>query len=207
MFALARLDTLLPPGVEPADRVREIDILNENRLTEDAAEHHKLTIFKKSVASQKYMNFVLQLNASVANVKVSMVDTSSRPSILSILSFLDAINSIVDAVPPFATQSRFGNPAFREFLGQLATQAPSLTRDMLSRISPDLATAPGFVEQLCAYLNDCFGNIRRLDYGTGHELNFVCWMYCLCADVPGVIAASDHPAMVWLFCLILSLSE
>lgn len=33
--------------------------------------------------------------------------------------------------------------------------------------------------ELAAYLSDGFGNSVRIDYGTGHELSFICFLYCL----------------------------
>lgn len=30
--------------------------------------------------------------------------------------------------------------------------------------------------ELSAYINECFGNRVRIDYGTGHETSFVVWM-------------------------------
>lgn len=33
--------------------------------------------------------------------------------------------------------------------------------------------------ELAGYLLDSFGNPVRIDYGTGHELHFVLWMYAL----------------------------
>ena len=37
----------------------------------------------------------------------------------------------------------------------------------------------GATQELVAYLLDSFGNPVRIDYGTGHELHFIIWMYCL----------------------------
>jgi serine/threonine-protein phosphatase 2A activator len=37
----------------------------------------------------------------------------------------------------------------------------------------------GATLELAAYLLDSFGNPVRIDYGTGHELHFIIWMYCL----------------------------
>lgn len=43
-------------------------------------------------------------------------------------------------------------------------------------LPPELAPAAG---ELNPYLLDSFGNAWRIDYGTGHELAFVCLLYCL----------------------------
>ena len=37
------------------------------------------------------------------------------------------------------------------------------------------------VDVLCLYLHASFGDARRIDYGTGHELNFLCFLYALTA--------------------------
>ena len=45
-----------------------------------------------------------------------------------------------------------------------------------------LYPVPGFeraVPELKAYLTDSFGSYERIDYGTGHELNFVAFLFCL----------------------------
>jgi serine/threonine-protein phosphatase 2A activator len=34
-------------------------------------------------------------------------------------------------------------------------------------------------EELAVYLTESFGNSVRIDYGTGHELNFVIFLMCL----------------------------
>ena len=33
--------------------------------------------------------------------------------------------------------------------------------------------------ELTPYLTESFGNATRIDYGTGHETNFMTWLYCL----------------------------
>jgi hypothetical protein len=36
-----------------------------------------------------------------------------------------------------------------------------------------------YVEELCPYICDAFGNSIRIDYGTGHELNMILFYMCL----------------------------
>ncbi|KAM0682852.1 Serine/threonine-protein phosphatase 2A activator [Mitosporidium daphniae] len=63
--------------------------------------------------------------------------------------------------PPLAT--RYGNAAFRRFISAVES-------DVLPKIA-DL--------ELRTYLLESFGNPLRIDYGTGHELMFICFLTIL----------------------------
>ncbi|KAL0587060.1 hypothetical protein ABG067_003400 [Albugo candida] len=52
---------------------------------------------------------------------------------------------------------------------------------------------PAIVE-LETYLNESFGNAVRIDYGTGHETNFIVWLVCL--HKLGFLRQEDFPAIV-----------
>lgn len=45
-------------------------------------------------------------------------------------------------------------------------------------LPPDLRPA---VVELSPYFQQSFGNVTRLDYGTGHETSFIAFLYCLAA--------------------------
>ena len=47
---------------------------------------------------------------------------------------------------------------------------------------------------MVAYFGEAWGNRSRIDYGSGMELNFLCWMICL--ERLGVVQESDHVALV-----------
>ena len=45
-----------------------------------------------------------------------------------------------------------------------------------------LSTAPGFasaIPEIKVYWEESFGHYERIDYGTGHELNFVAFLFCM----------------------------
>jgi serine/threonine-protein phosphatase 2A activator len=69
---------------------------------------------------------------------------------------------------------RFGNKAFRTWLERLATNCD----EMIFKFCP----IDGFkkaIPELKTYLMESFGSYERIDYGTGHELNFIVFLLCL----------------------------
>eukprot|EP01117_Protostelium_nocturnum_P000652 TRINITY_DN1075_c0_g1_i2.p1 TRINITY_DN1075_c0_g1~~TRINITY_DN1075_c0_g1_i2.p1 ORF type:complete len:288 (+),score=56.58 TRINITY_DN1075_c0_g1_i2:685-1548(+) len=44
------------------------------------------------------------------------------------------------------------------------------------------------------YFLHCFGDKQRIDYGSGHELNFVIWLFCL--NQLNIVKSEDYPALV-----------
>lgn len=69
---------------------------------------------------------------------------------------------------------RFGNKAFRIWLDKVLASSS----EEVSKLSndPDFTKA---VPEIKVYLEESFGSYERLDYGTGHELNFVVFLFCL----------------------------
>ena len=69
---------------------------------------------------------------------------------------------------------RFGNKAFRTWLEKVQA---TIAEDMRA-----FSTAPGWeraIPEISIYLQESFGEHSRIDYGTGHELNFVAFLFCL----------------------------
>lgn len=52
----------------------------------------------------------------------------------------------------------------------------------------------GAAVELSSYLAESFGNATRIDYGTGHETNFVVLLFCLAKL--GVFSQQDRKALV-----------
>ena len=102
-------------------------------------------------------------------------DTLS-PAVTTILAILDKVEDVAQRSPPESQgDSRFGNKGFRDFIDLLAAESPSWHRD-LGIASEDM------VVEISTYLKQSFGNRTRIDYGSGHELNFMLWLLCLYQD-------------------------
>jgi len=80
---------------------------------------------------------------------------------------------VVSRCPPEdQAGSRFGNKGFRDFLDTVAKEQSSWHEKL--GVKPDNA-----IVEVSTYFLQSFGNRTRIDYGSGHELNFVVWLLCL----------------------------
>ncbi|KAJ2816659.1 Serine/threonine-protein phosphatase 2A activator 2, partial [Coemansia erecta] len=87
-----------------------------------------------------------------------------------LLALLENVKQANEDITPLDTKSRFGNPAFRDFYDKCEKELPS----WLAEIVP-----ADNIEEVATYVKESFGNRRRIDYGTGHELNFLAFLLCL----------------------------
>lgn len=81
---------------------------------------------------------------------------------------------MVKETPPIEQPMRFGNRAFRVWLDKVLASSSEEVGKLSS--DPDFSKA---VPEIKVYLEESFGSYERLDYGTGHELNFVVFLFCL----------------------------
>ncbi|KAK5747260.1 Serine/threonine-protein phosphatase 2A activator 2 [Elasticomyces elasticus] len=149
---------------------------------------HKL--FLDSKTHDLIVSFVFTLADSVRDRTVSDVKGSAAatdPAILALLAVLDEAEEKVKQCPPLDTGSRFGNPAFRDFLDQVNEALPTWHQKL--GVKDETAT-----DEVSAYLAQSFGNGTRIDYGSGHELNFILWLLCL--RQLSLIPDSAFPALV-----------
>lgn len=134
------------------------------------------------------LSFVFSLSESAVDRKISSVSLSSvHPSILRVLSILDSIEETIASCPP-ADQggSRFGNPVFRQFIDNVSTQTPSWHTNLG-------LSSPSTITEVSTYLEHSLGNRARIDYGSGHELNFIIWLLCL--NRLALLPESTFPAL------------
>ena len=151
---------------------------------------HKL--FLASPAHDLIASFVFHLSDSVRGLTISDVkksDAASVPAIIALLAVLDEAEELLKASPPTDTGSRFGNPAFRDFLQKVDAALPTWHAKI--GITDEKAQ-----EEVSTYISNAFGSGVRIDYGSGHELNFVLWLLCL--RQLSVLKDSTFPALTLL---------
>lgn len=145
------------------------------------------TKFLQSPTCSLVQAFVFNIADSVQDRAVSSVkDSDITDTVGKILRILREAEKILDACPPEDTGSRFGNPVFRTFLDQLSSALPSWHAQLG-------LTSPAQIDEISTYLAHSFGNKRRIDYGSGHELNFFLWLLCL--NRLGLLPPSTFPAL------------
>ena len=129
--------------------------------------------FLKSKTCTLVQAWIFGLSDSVRERSVRSVNDSDLTStIRKILKILEEAEDILEKCPPEDTGSRFGNPVFQTFLDEIAKALPQWHANL------DL-THVEEIEEISTYLQHSFGNRSRIDYGSGHELNFFLWLLCL----------------------------
>lgn len=134
-------------------------------------EDHKL--FLKSETCTLVEAFVYGIADSVRDRAISSIKpTEKTENVDKIVAILSEAETLLDKCPPEDTGSRFGNPVFRTYLDEVDTALPSWHATLG-------LTNPSQVDEISTYLAHSFGNKQRIDYGSGHELNFTIWLLCL----------------------------
>lgn len=146
-------------------------------------------LFLASSTESLIRAWVFGLAEAVVDTPCSAVkDADLSDRVKTLITILDETETYISRCPPDEQGgSRFGNKAFRGFL--------DLVKQSSTRWHQGLGVQdPAAIGELSAYLEESFGNRNRIDYGSGHELNFVIWLLCLYQL--GLIQQSDFKPLV-----------
>ncbi|KAF1927757.1 serine/threonine-protein phosphatase 2A activator 2 [Didymella exigua CBS 183.55] len=148
-------------------------------------EDHQL--FLGSATCTLVQAFIFAIADSVQDRPVSSIkDSDITDTVGKITRILQAAETLQAECPPEDTGSRFGNPVFRTFLDKIEAALPSWH----AQLGLDDAAQ---VDEISTYLLHAFGNRQRIDYGSGHELNFFLWLLCL--NRCGLLRPATFPAL------------
>ena len=132
---------------------------------------HDLALFQSSATHELLLSFVTDLNNSVLNLPNS-APTIESAVVTNLLRILDHVaNTIAEFPPEDDAGSRFGNKSFQGFYDAVWERAAGW------HALAGVELPPGAVEEMARYFCESFGNRTRIDYGSGHELNFIAWLH------------------------------
>eukprot|EP01060_Flectonema_neradi_P018351 TRINITY_DN2515_c0_g2_i1.p1 TRINITY_DN2515_c0_g2~~TRINITY_DN2515_c0_g2_i1.p1 ORF type:complete len:317 (+),score=49.63 TRINITY_DN2515_c0_g2_i1:48-998(+) len=119
--------------------------------------------------------FLSILNDSVKGMTATEGQAKPKGTALKgIEDHIDELYSIIDDIPlQDLSQQRYGNKAFKTWHARMCDKSIPVFENLLPDKHKSLAP------EIAVYWKDAFGNDTRIDYGTGHELNFVMVLYCL----------------------------
>jgi serine/threonine-protein phosphatase 2A activator len=139
----------------------------------------EVEFFRESEGLSRIMAFILSLCESVIGIKCSEIPEPST-AVVKIIDILNKMDYWLEEIPLSDEPQRFGNPVFKIFI------------ERLNNFSLNLF--PEWEIELRSYFLNSFGNSIRLDYGTGHELNFFIFLTCL--DLLGYFSNSNFVTII-----------
>lgn len=152
-----------------------------------------LNQFQNSDTKRNLLGFILSLQDSVQGKHRSQ--TLCSPNCANVNVIIDAISRWVDETPPLESPQRYGNKAFTILQHKMMDLGHQLVRALLLTrpFGQGLIESQADVE-LNTYLSQSFGDPTRIDYGTGHELNFIALLlvlFCL-----GYLEDTDRESLI-----------
>lgn len=150
-----------------------------------------LEIFQESQVYKDLISYVERLATSVHGLELTDKSLPRPSTIEALLQLFDEINTIIDDHPvKVETSSRFGKIEFRDFFDDLKSQSETLVHHLSSEFTNQQEV------DISVYLTNSFGDRERIDYGSGHELNFLCFLLCL--DKINYLTPQCDPSVVLL---------
>ena len=137
-----------------------------------------LTTFFSLPVYAKYVEFVIHLRDSVKSRSIK--STPRLPEYKIYEDFFTELSKKLAETPANPGPMHFGNTAFKDF----HAKAVETSKNFCEKLVASLKVDPSYAPELQTYLNDCWGSEIRIDYGTGHELNFMVFLFCVNSLVP-----------------------
>ena len=109
-------------------------------------------------------------------MKISEMPPTKNECLLQFDPLFERLEQIFANNPPKKGEARFDDPVFKRFHDELTSKFTDIMNETI--LSPK-NMPENIIIELKTYFLDSFGNQFRIDYGTGHELNFFCFLLIL----------------------------
>lgn len=139
-----------------------------------------MTKWQVSKAFKHYTDFILSMSAAVKGIKISDVNKDIGETNRLLVVQLTQMESWIQDIPPEAQRLRYGNPSFVKWHDRLKMECYKLVSAIAAEGVRMEKLTPEAVHEMCGYFGDSFGSPVRIDYGTGHEMNFAIFLMILC---------------------------
>lgn len=159
------------PPLPPPPDTSALEFTKPSRRILSKKDHD---LFLASPTHDLLVAFVFGLADAVVDTPISAVSKKTpSPVVQSILDILDNVEDVISRSPADEQgDSRFGNRGFRDFIDLTAKEHTAWHKKL--GMSDEKA-----ITEVSTYFLQSFGNRTRIDYGSGHELNFMVWLLCL----------------------------
>ena len=148
--------------------------------------------FVASPAYKEILDFIYAIQSELKGMKKSSMPATTNECLLNFEPLFNKLEEIYNNNPPKKGDARFDDPVFKRFHEELTNK---FTDIMNSTILSPKNMPKNIIIELKTYFLDSFGNQFRLDYGTGHELNFFCMLLILYKS--GVYTKKDFPYLIF----------
>lgn len=164
--------------VEESPKINDLDTIPDG-LYKEIYRYEDMAIWQKSPAKHNIIDFISRISNCIMG-KSSIVDNETIEKLMKLPIFqesltirlLDRLEKLINDTPPTLDVNKsgnFGDLQFRYIYDTMRSDA-FLKDDLL------LENAP---KGVLGYFYLSWGDRTRLDYGTGHELNFLCHLYSI----------------------------
>ena len=136
-----------------------------------------MTKFTRSPAFKDIVSFLYNIQYKIKGMKKSQVESQSSNEFLKEFDNLyNKLEELYIKHPPKEGNEKYTDPVFKRFHTDLNADYENI---MQSTILKSDKIPKNLILELKPYFMDSFGNPSRMDYGTGHELNYLCFLYVL----------------------------
>ncbi|ELP93343.1 serine/threonine protein phosphatase 2A regulatory subunit B', putative [Entamoeba invadens IP1] len=149
-----------------------------------------LPFWESSIAYNRLFQTLHILNDSIKKMEFDSPKIKITPHITEMVNQLGRLSVFIDEIPPVNLEkSRYGNISFRTWHQRIEKYSlETLHKALLPEEFHSL------IPEFHGYLMDAFGSPVRIDYGSGHELHFFCWIVLFVTI--GVIKEEEYPAVI-----------